>query len=156
MKTEQLMRMINEFVDGELPKEKEAFLFTELSNDEVAREYFKKVNSLKLITNEQAETFPAQLDSKILNEIKTKTSYFSFANLKANAVSYLSYIVLIISLAGGYFLYNHTIFQEHQFKISQEKIEQQQELLNLIMTNQLEPITVEPKFEKEIVIQADL
>ena len=156
MNTEQLMIMINEFVDGELPKEKEAFLFTELSNDEVAREYFKKVNSLKLITKEQAEAFPAQLDSKILNEIKNKTSYFSLANLKANAVSYLSYIILIVSLTGGYFLYNHTIFQEQQLKISQTKIEQQQELLNLIMTNQLEPVTIEPEFEKEIIIQAAL
>lgn len=156
MNTEQLMIMINEFVDGELPKEKEMLLFTELGNDEVAREYFKKVNSLKLFTNEQAENFPSELDTKVLNEIKTKDKLTLFSEAKSKIGVYFSYLILIVTLAGGYFLYDQNVYQEQQLEISQTKIEQQQQLLNLIMTNQLAPVTVEPNFDKEIVVQATL
>jgi len=156
MSTEQLMMMINEFVDGELPIEKETFLFLELGNDEVAREYFKKVNSLKVVTSEQTETFPSELDSKILNEIKAGHSASVFQQTKSRLVAYVSYLILIISIAGGYFLYDQNVYQEQQLKISETKIEQQQKVLDLLMSNQFTPITVEPNYKNEVVIQATL
>ena len=156
MNTEQLLIMINEFVDGELSNEKETFLFTELGNNEVAREYFKKINSLKVVTNEQTETFPSKLDAKILNEIKKSHNMSVFQETKSKLVAYVGYLILLVSLAGGYLLYNQNVYQEELIKNSQAQIEQQQQLINLIMSNQLTPVTVEPEYKNEVIIQATL
>lgn len=156
MNTEQLIIMINEFLDGELQKEKENLLFTGLGTDEVAREYFKKVNSLKIITNEQTESFPSQLDTEILTEIKSKQNVPVWLTAKSKIVNYASYIILLIAITGGYFLFSQTVYQEEMLQFSKAKIEQQTKLINLIMTNQLAPVTVEPKYENEVVIQATL
>ena len=156
MNTEQLMIIINEFVDGELSKEKETLLFTQLGNDEVALEYFKKVNSLKIITNEQTIEFPSQLDIKILSEIKNQQHLPIGALIKSRITNYAAYLLLLITLTAGYFLYNQNIYQEKQLEITSVRLEQQSKILNLLMNNQLAPVTVKPENQNEVVIQATL
>ncbi|MCB9248205.1 MAG: hypothetical protein H6613_06520 [Ignavibacteriales bacterium] len=42
MSTENIKEIINQYFDNELTKSEEVILFTQLSQDENAREYFKK------------------------------------------------------------------------------------------------------------------
>ncbi|KUG25962.1 hypothetical protein ASZ90_004212 [hydrocarbon metagenome] len=156
MNTEKLITMVNEFLDGELPKEKENFLFTGLGNDETAREYFKKLNSLKLITNETAESFPQNLDLKILTELKDKEPVGLFHLIRSRSIAYVSVLLLVISLLTGYYLFEQTNIKKEELILAKAKIEQQEKLINLVMTNQLSPVTVYPTYDNEIIIKADL
>ena len=47
MEDKKIIEMINLYCDGELKKEEESFLFTQLSENYEAREYFKQFNSLQ-------------------------------------------------------------------------------------------------------------
>lgn len=156
MNTDQLIAMVNEFLDGELPKEKENSLFTGLGNDETAREYFKKLNSLKFVTNEMTETFPQKLDLKILTELKDKAPVSPFHLIKSRSIAYVSLLLLFVSLLAGYYLFEQTNIKKEELLIAKAKIEQQEKLINLVMTNQLSPVTVYPAYENEIIIKADL
>ncbi|HET55540.1 MAG TPA: hypothetical protein ENN33_10040 [Ignavibacteria bacterium] len=156
MNTEQLIKMVNEFLDGELPKEKENSLFAGLGNDETAREYFKKLNSLKFVTNEMTETFPQKLDMKILTGLKDKAPVSPFHLIKSRSITYVSLLLLFMSLLTGYYLFEQTNIKKEELLIAKAKIEQQEKLINLVMTNQLSPVTVYPAYENEIIIKADL
>ncbi len=66
MSTDDIKKLINEYFDDEMKKEEEVFLFTTLSQDEEAREYFKKMNLLKTSLDEVKEDFPLELRGKNL------------------------------------------------------------------------------------------
>jgi hypothetical protein len=98
MKNDELEIMINEFLDGELDKSKEGFLFTQLSLDENFREYFKKHTSLKNEFQNLNEEYPSSLDSEILNsliKIKPSKEVYSFQN---NVAKYSGFLVAVILL----------------------------------------------------------
>ena len=46
MSTEQIKELINRYFDNQLEKSEEVFMFTQLSQEEGAREYFKQMNVL--------------------------------------------------------------------------------------------------------------
>jgi hypothetical protein len=58
MKTEEFKELINLYFDGELKKEKEILLFTNLSQNEEARIYFKEMNLLKTAAGTLTEEYP--------------------------------------------------------------------------------------------------
>ncbi|MBI9073013.1 MAG: hypothetical protein JEY94_15535 [Melioribacteraceae bacterium] len=61
--------MINEYFDGELDKEKETLLFTRLSLDDEARDYFKDLNMIKTATEQTLEEFPFGLEERIMYSV---------------------------------------------------------------------------------------
>lgn len=154
MTTDKVIVLINEFIDGELPKEKENVLFTELGINEIAREYFKKINSLKIVTMNQTETFPNELDKKILTKMQSVQPATFISKIKSGAASYISYALLLITLLTGYYIYEDANISKQQLELAKTRIEQQDNLLNVILTNQLAPITVKPEYENEIIIEA--
>ena len=156
MLNEKIEIMINEFVDGELEKEKENYLFTELGQNDEAREYFKSLTSIKMISSNSTERFPSELDGRILNQLKESSSKFGFQNFIQGRFSFFAYSLLIIILSIGYFLFNQYNYQQTQLELANQRMVKQERLIQLIMTNQLPPITVEPKTENEIIIQATL
>ncbi len=66
MESEELIKMIDKYFDGELDKSSESELFLSLSNDENARNYFKGQHLLKSVTNEMQTDFPQELERNIL------------------------------------------------------------------------------------------
>lgn len=156
MNDEKLEIMINEFLDGELPKAKENYLFTALGSDEEAREYFKKMNSIKMVVSDSAEDFPSSLEESIFSELKTtnkKTAYTFFAK---NRVSLFAYALTVLIFVMSYFFYDQYNYQKAQLEIAQKQMNQQEQLIEFIMNNQLPPVTVEPDSGNEIIIQATL
>lgn len=64
MSTEKVKEIINQYFDNELNKSEEIFLFTQLSQNEEARNYFKEMNLLNSVIKEGVEEFPQNLDEK--------------------------------------------------------------------------------------------
>ena len=154
MVEENLKKIINEFLDGELPKEKENYLFTALGNNDEAREYFKKINSIKMAVLQTKEEFPSELEESIFTKLKNSKSKPVFSILSKNRFSFITYSLIIILFATGYFFFNEYNYQKTELELAKKQLKQQEELINVVMTNQLPPVTVEPEFENEIVVQA--
>ncbi len=156
MENEKLEIMINEFLDGELPKEKENYLFSSLGNDKEAREYFKKLNSIKLAVSETNENFPQDLEEKIFTQLKSHRSSPLISLLQRNRFSFLTYALVVLLFVTGYFFFDQYNYQQEQLELARKQMNQQEQLIELIMNNQLPPVNVEPDSENEIVIQATL
>ena len=98
--------LINRYFDGELNKEEEIFLFSQLSTDEENRKYFKSLNLIREAVEQTIKNVPFEIDSKIMNalplpEEKLK-SYKNFFQLPAM----ISYAVSIILLIVTFFIYS--------------------------------------------------
>ncbi|MBI1937547.1 MAG: hypothetical protein HYS25_05430 [Ignavibacteriales bacterium] len=146
--------MIDKYFDGELEKQKEAFLFIELSRDEFAREYFKQMNSLKTAAETSSEEFPQHLEEKILRSvINKKETPAIFGSRKIfTAVSYtLTIAMLVIS----FFLYNQTRNYQSSIESINWQIDMQSRIIQTLM-NSLPPVEVNPKYENTIVIKANM
>ncbi len=156
MKDEKLEIMINEFIDGELSKDKENYLFTALGNDDEAREYFKKLSSIRTVIGESFEAFPSDLEESIFSEMKNRKSNGLFYFISQNRYSFLTYALMILIIIAGYFFFDQYSYQQHQLELAKKQMKQQEQMIQLIMSNQLPPVTVEPDSENEIVIQATL
>jgi hypothetical protein len=68
METNELLKMIDEYFDGELQKSDEQSLFVSLSANEQARNYFRQNKLLKSMTSEMQEAFPEKIEKKILSK----------------------------------------------------------------------------------------
>lgn len=156
MQNLKLEKMINEFLDGELPKEKENYLFTALGTDNEAREYFKKLNSIKMVVSETSEKFPGELDSAILTKLKNQTGNTFFYKFKNNPFVFISFAIILFLLGVGYLFFDQYNYQLQQLEFTQRQMVKQEKLIQLIMNSQLPQVTVEPDSQNEIVIQATL
>jgi len=132
MKTDETLNMINKYFDGELQKTEEAFLFTNLSLDEEAREYFKKCNLLKTSIQESMEQFPDELEERIfynIGKVPEKGFYPFFRNNVFNLTAYTLTILLIIV---SFFLYKQKSMVSEQLITSALQMEKQSKLINVL------------------------
>ena len=100
MKTKDFKELINLYFDGELKKEKEILLFTNLSQNEEARIYFKEMNLLKTAAGTLTEEYPDYLDTRILSKLEDKTQVVEKPVDKFHFITAYSVaaILLILSL----------------------------------------------------------
>ena len=99
MDDKRLIEMINLYLDGELKKDQELFLFTRLAADDEAREYFSQLNNIKTALAGSPVEFPEDLDERILGTISSENSSgrFHFSNNKLLlAVSLAASVVLLL------------------------------------------------------------
>ena len=155
MDKQKSYQLINEFYDGELPEESEAFLFTLLSSDEELRLYFKNLNSIKTAAADVFEDYPDRLDERILTSAFTltenKSSRYQLREW-SNLIAYgVSIILLIVSL---FFFYSTNQYRS-ELDSAVQKISDQQKIL-LLLTNSLPAAEVTPSYENEIIIEANL
>ena len=152
MEDKKLLEVINAYFDGELEKGQEPLLFTQLSLNSEAREYFKQLNKIKIAVEESAEDFPEELDERILRSVGTgiqqKTQLFS-RTLTLRAFPYAAVIVLMF--LSGYLFLKVTSFQERVDNLSQHVTLQSKTIQMLY--NSLPGIEVRATYENEIVIK---
>lgn len=102
MQCEKTMMMINDYIDGELEKEKEAFLFSHIAECHSCREEFKQQSKIKheVIIN-QKEVSP-QFEERIFRAIKRKETTSIKKYFNRQSPNYFSYmlggIVILILL----------------------------------------------------------
>jgi hypothetical protein len=75
MNNEKTLTLINLYFDGELDKQQEVILFTSLSQDQSARDYFKQLSVIRNAVNNSDRRFPnAELEERILRSVGSKNS----------------------------------------------------------------------------------
>ena len=99
MNTEKIKEIINQYFDNELTKSEEVLLFTQLSQNEGARSYFKEMNLLKTVMTETVKDYPQSLDDKILPKLKGEEKIIYAPKPINRVVSYSSYALAIFLLA---------------------------------------------------------
>ena len=154
MKIDELEIMINEFLDGELDKSKEGFLFTQLSLDENFREYFKKHTSLRNEFQNLNEEYPSSLDSEILNsliKIKPSKEVYSFQN---NVAKYSGFLVAIILLILSIFYINESRINSIQLERTIKQVENQEQMIELLI-NSIPAAEIKSAQEGTIIITSN-
>ncbi len=135
MKTEEIKEIIDRYFDDELTKQEEVFLFTRLSQNETAREYFKKQNILKTAIQSTMEEFPEHLEERIFNSLpkqKKGAEKFHYFHYIPAAVSA---IIAIILLAITFNLYNKTENYKEQLEITIRRVNRQQQTIQLLFNS---------------------
>lgn len=144
-KTEEL---IEKYFDNELTKSEEIFMFTAISSDDEAREYFKRFNIYKTALADDIADFPDSLDSRILESIpierdiavKTKPA-------KTGLVKVFLYAASIVLLVLSLYLYGEIAGYRREMRGLTEQIKNQKETIDMLY-NSYPTITIKPSSNK--------
>ena len=135
MNTEELKSMIQIYFDGELEKNKEPLLFTSLSRDEQARDYFKSMNFLKNVIEETEEEFPQGLEERIFYSLKKKEtrSISGFLNLSITRI--ISYSIAIILIVINIYLLGRIDSYSDKMNAVQTVVQNQNQMIELLFNS---------------------
>lgn len=149
---DEIKMMVGHYFDGELNKNKEALLFSELSGNEECREYFKEMNRLKSVVQNSVEEFPIGLESRIYSYIKNRREGTLWYKRFFPVLSYsLAVILLIVSL----FMFNELRNYRNDIQLTSQKIIEQQKTINLLI-NSLPNVEVESEIQNAVIVKANL
>lgn len=152
MDDNKIREMINLYCDDELKKDEESFLFTQLSENFEAREYFKRLNSIKGAIADSVEEFPEELDERILKSINLENSsgqsLYSKHNLFISVSIAASIVLLIIS---GYLFFRISVYNGKVDNLSQQ-LKMQSRTIEMLY-NSLPGIEVESSLKNAIIIK---
>ncbi len=122
MSTEEIEKIINQYFDNELTKNEEVVLFTQLSKDEKAREYFKEMNLLNTVIQESVEEYPLKLDSRIFSKIKTEQEITTPNKSFKHVYNLVSYAFGLILLAMSLFFYNESMQYKNKLELTYQQV----------------------------------
>ena len=146
--SEKNIEMINEYFDDELDKNQEMFLFAQLSKDEEALEYFKKLQILK--SGLTREEFPERLDEKILTNVIHHKESFYFS--KKNLFQFSFAVLLIIFAVTSFLFYSETVEYKSILNSTVEKVDRQEEVIDALL-NTLPVVEVQGETPDLIIIE---
>lgn len=154
MNTIEINAMIDLYFDGELEKGKEPVLFTLLSQDAEAREYFKKSNLLKAGIANSIEAFPSQIDEKILRSVGWHNEKQKILFINKKVFSAVTYTVSVILLILTIFFYSKSEEYKVQFTDLTREVKKQSDKLELLM-NALPQVDVSGSYyrTKQIIVR---
>jgi len=157
MNTNEIIRMIDLYFDGELDKGKEPVMFTLLSQDSEAREYFKKLNSLKNRMVSVMEEFPSKLDEKILRSVGGLNEKQTILFINKKVFSAVTYTVSVVLLILTIFFYSKSEEYKVQFVDLTREVKKQNDKLELIM-NALPQVDVSGSYyrTKQIIVRPNI
>jgi len=144
--------MINSYLDGELEKSSESFLFTQLAINAEAREYFRHLNSLKTVVEESIGEFPEELDAKILKSISSENS--SAIKLISRERAYAGFFIaasIILLIISSYLFFNISSYNEKVDELSRKVVIQTRTIQMLY--NSLPGIEVEATINNAIIVK---
>ncbi len=150
MSSEKIKELINRYFDNELDKSEEVFLFTQLSQVEEAREYFKQLNMLSENMKNTFEEFPLSLEEEILSKAVTEVD--EKRKFKFNFQSILGYAFSVVLLIISLFIYTQSLEYKADIQMNIQQINQQNKMLEM-MFHALPPTEVKAKFTNDIIIR---
>ncbi len=150
MSSEKIKELINRYFDNELDKSEEVFLFTQLSQVEEAREYFRQLNVLSENMKNTLDEFPLSLEEDILNA--TVTDVTKEKKFQLNFQSILGYAFSVVLLIISLFIYTQSLEYKADIKMNIQQINQQNRMLEM-MFHALPPTEVKAKFTNDIIIR---
>jgi len=151
MESNDLLNIIDEYLDGELEKSKEPGLFISLSNNEIARNYFRQQHLLKSVAGEMQEEFPEELEKKILARTVLNGKNKFFTQKMKLVISYAAIIVLFcISL----FFYSQVKAYKEDINQVHQDIQKQNRTIQILL-NSLPTTEINGKFSNAIIIKSN-
>jgi negative regulator of sigma E activity len=152
MNTEELKIKISEYFDGELSKAGEALLFSQLADDEEAREYFKDCSRIRNVIQESFEEMPNELEERILLSVgdvseKQNNSFFRKWNYTLAAYAAAA-VLLIVSI----FFYTSKNEYKQELETTIEKVNTQYQMIQLLY-NSLPAAEVEGKLDYNVTVE---
>ena len=157
MDTNEIIKMIDLYFDGELEKGKEPVMFSLLSQDSDAREYFKKMNALKSVFAASTEKFPSSLDEKILRSVGSINEKQSAFFINKKVFSVITYSASVILLVLAIFFYSRSEEYKVQFFDLTREVKKQNDKLELLM-NALPQVDVSGSYyrTKQIIVRPNI
>lgn len=143
--------LINRYFDGDLNKEEEVFLFTQLSSDEESREYFKSLNLLGEAVKQTVEEVPYEIDEKLLRSLSGQNIQHKNSSSYFNLPAVISYSVSMILLVLTFFIYSELTSYKEQMDYKIQQVNQQGKMIELLF-NSLPTTVVSSTLENEIII----
>ncbi|MHB1685889.1 MAG: zf-HC2 domain-containing protein [Ignavibacteriaceae bacterium] len=144
--------MIQLYIDGELGKDQESFVFTHLAECEECRLFFR---ATKLISsNIERKEFPNELEAHIFNSIGEKESRKK--NLLFRKISYsFAYATTLLLLAASIFLYSKIGEYKNEVENINSQVKYQAQTIELLY-NSLPAQVVHAKYSNEVIVKAKL
>jgi|GEM_PF-1357492 len=134
--------MISEYMDNELPKEREASLFAHISVCENCRHEFKQQNMIKYEISKNKEAFPEELEQRIFSSIKERAPqplYNRFNKPISVFVSYGMAVILVVIIMFSFWQIQKMRTEvgtlREAYRVSYERVQTQTREMNLIMNN---------------------
>ena len=153
MNCDKNKEMIQLYVDGELEKEKESYVFTHLSGCDECRLFFRTLNIIS--ANIHKEEFPNELENRIFNSISAKETKRENRFFRKVFVRAVSYAVVLFLIAASIFLYQQTNNYKSIVEDMSQQIHSQAQTIDLLY-NTLPPTVVQAKYDHEIIIRAKM
>lgn len=150
MSSEKIKILINKYFDNELKKNEEVFLFSQLSQDEKARNYFKTINLISEGVHSTMENVPGELEGTILNSILSKTEKSKIFHF--NIPTVIGYVFSIILLIISIFMYSQSLEYKNDIKMSIQQINQQNKMIEMLF-HSLPETEVKATFANEVVVK---
>ncbi|MEE9431347.1 MAG: hypothetical protein V3V16_09925 [Melioribacteraceae bacterium] len=155
MNTHEIKNIINQYFDNELTKNEEVILFTQLSQNDVARDYFKEMNLLRTISDESVEEYPNNLDDKIFSQLKVKEKIIQPKPNRSGIFPAISYGLALVLLALSIFFYAESIQYKNKLELTYYQVKQQNEMIQVLF-NSLPQAEVRGTLENEIFINSTM
>ena len=155
MKTEEIKNIISQYFDNELTKAEEVILFTQLSQNDEARNYFKEMNLLNSVMEETQNEFPSKLDERIFSKIKNEGQRIVPQKYTNRIFHYVTYAFSIILLAISIYFYNESIQYRNKLDLSYQQVYQQNQMIQVLF-NSLPQAEIRGKVENEIVVTSNM
>jgi CHASE3 domain sensor protein len=151
METSELLKMIDEYFDGELQKSDEQSLFVSLSANEQARNYFRQNRLLKSMTSEMQEAFPEKIEKKILSKI-ILNGRNKFLNLEIRPILACAAIIVLFCIS----LFFYSQVRTYKEDINQVHLDiQKQNRTIQILLNSLPTAEVQGKYSNAVIIKSN-
>ena len=155
MNTQEIKNIINQYFDNELTKNEEVILFTQLSQNDEARDFFKEMNVLKTISDESVEEYPNNLDDKIFSQLKVEEKIIAPKSNRSRIFAAISYGLAFVLLALSIFFYTESIQYKNKLELTYYQVKQQNEMIQVLF-NSLPQAEVRGTLENEIIIQSTM
>ncbi len=151
MNTQEMKNIINSYFDNELTKNEEVILFTQLSQDEEARNYFKDMNLLRTSIESSSVEYPEKLDEKIFSQLKREDQTPTPRINRSRIFEAVSVGFAILLLAISFFFYNESMQYRNKLDFTSQRLNQQNQLIQVLF-NTLPQAEVRGTLENTIIV----
>ena len=142
--------MISEYIDNELPKGEEGYLFTHLANCSDCREEFKAQNQIQHEVKIYQKEVSAKFEQKVFNSVREKRTTFTQRWITKPVPVYVNYVlgaVLIVITLFSFLQLSSLKYDLNSFQVkysnSMQKVNEQTEIVKILLKS-LKPIKVTP------------
>jgi len=150
MNCEDIKLMISEYLDGELIKEKESFLFTHLSSCVDCRDEFKLQNTIQHQTKINQKEVSGSFERNLFAEIEKQEKTFAHRFITKPTPVYINYLLALLVVAITLFSFIQTASLRNELYAFQMRYETSLQQINYQsmqmynMMNSLPAIEIEP------------